>query len=112
MKATLAFAVILAMTGTAGAETPQDNCVTIADTTVTTLPMASEQQWHQAPIQSRKLRQAAAVWTTFPAGTEVGIFATTYIDQNNVEWDWVSGLPEGDDTTITGWVRRSQLRCR
>ena len=67
-KGLFAAAAVVALMGTADAETPQLRCVTVGVVNVNTLPMAADKMWHQADIRSKTLRQADAIWLTYPTG--------------------------------------------
>jgi hypothetical protein len=111
MKCLLAAAAVVALMGTANAETPQLRCVTVGVVNVNTLPMAADKVWHQANILGKTFRQADAIWFKLPNGSHIDVFVS-YRDPQGIEWDWSSGNAPGyGDTIITGWVKRSQLKC-
>lgn len=94
-------------TSFARAETPQLRCYTNGTINVNTLPIATDNFWHQADVMGATYKQASAIWSQLPAGTYVGVYVS-YVERG-VEWDWISGAING--ATISGWVRRSQLKC-
>lgn len=101
----------IALSGVAEAETPQLRCVTVGVVNVNTLPMATDKMWHQAEIRGKTLHQAGAIWSKLPNGSHINVFVS-YIDPQGVEWDWGSGSAPGyGDAIITGWMKRSSLKC-
>ena len=110
-KCLLAAAAVVALMGTAEAETAQLRCVTVGVVNVNTLPMAADKMWHQADIRGKTLHQADAIWFELPNGSHINVFVS-YVDPQGVEWNWGSGNAPGyGDAIITGWAKRSQLKC-
>lgn len=102
-----AAAIGMLLTDFAHAETPQLRCFTNGTINVNTLPIATDKLWHQADALGKTYKQASAIWDQLPPGTFVGVYVS-YVERG-VEWDWISGAI--GDATISGWVRRSQLKC-
>jgi hypothetical protein len=104
-------ALVFALMGIAHAETPFVRCVTTAVVSVATLPMAADKMWHELPGAGGKtLRSSTGIWFKLPKGTDVDLFVG-YVDRDGVEWAWASGTVGPNDAIVSGWVRRSSLKC-
>jgi hypothetical protein len=111
-KSMMAALALLAMGTVARAETPFAHCVASGVVNVTTLPMTPDKMSHQLPGAGGKtLSSSAGTWFKLPDGTAIDLYVG-YVDKARVEWDWGSAVAaDHDNAIVTGWVKRSSLKC-